>query len=231
MKKPVLGWVVDRVSKCKEASIIAVATTLESLDDPVEDLCKSLNISCFRGSEEDVLDRYYGTARFVSAKTGDIIVRITGDCPFIDPDVCDDVIRLLKKTGVDYASNISPPSFPDGLDCEVFTFETLEKAWSEAKLIYEREHVTQYIIKNPELFSSKNLSASEDFSDMRWTIDYPEDYEFLSAVAGRLGCYDFTYDNVLRLLKSEPELMDINTKHERNEGLQISIDNEIGAGL
>jgi len=227
LEKPVLKWVVDRMHLCSEVNHVMVATTDSSQDDSVEKLCGSINIPCFRGSENDVLDRYYQAACFFSAKNNDIIVRITGDCPFIDFAICDDVIKLLKTTGADYASNVSPPSFPDGLDCEAFSFQTLKKAWTQASKNFEREHVTQYIVKNPQLFTIANHTASEDNSEMRWTIDYPDDYRFLSAIAERLGCYDFTYVDVLNLLKNEPSFMDINKNYKRNIGLEISINNEI----
>ena len=224
--KPAIQWTVDRISKCAEVDQIVVATTENPHDKKLADLCDEIGVSCFRGSENDVLDRYYQAARFFSIRHGQRIVRLTGDCPFIDPTVCDAVIRLQKESGADYVSNTLFPSYPDGLDCEVFLFETLEKAWHEAKKDFEREHVTQYIIRNPELFTMKNLAAAKDLSHMRWTLDQPEDYLFLSEVARYFGRYDFSTEEIVALLGEKPSLKEINSVFKRNESLEIDIRGE-----
>ena len=224
--KPAILWTIDRVAKCNDVDRIVVATTERPNDTKLADLCDELGISCFRGSENDVLDRYYQAARSFSLHNGQRIVRLTGDCPFIDPVVCDAVIRLQQETGADYVSNTMPPSYPDGLDCEVFLFETLEKAWREAEKDFEREHVTQYMIRNPELFTMKNLTAEENLSHMRWTLDRPEDYLFLSAVAEHFGRYDFSTEELVALLREKPSLMEINSVFKRNESLDIDIQGE-----
>jgi len=224
--KPAIQWTIDRICKCKEVDRIIIATTEQPDDNKLADLCYALGVSCFRGSKNDVLDRYYQAARSLSLHNGQRIVRLTGDCPFIDSDVCDAVIRLQQVTGADYASNTIHPSYPDGLDCEVFRFEALEKAWYEAKKDFEREHVTQYIIRNPEFFTMKNLTAEENLSHMRWTLDRPEDYLFLSAVAEHFGRYDFSTEELVALLREKPSLMEINSVFKRNESLDIDIQGE-----
>jgi len=224
--KPAIEWTIDRISACKEIDHFVVSTTSHPNDNALANLCDQLGVSCFRGDENDVLDRYYQTACFMSVQSGDKIVRITGDCPFIDPDVCDAVVRLQRETGADYASNVLSLSYPDGLDCEVFRFEALEKAWREAKMVYEREHVTQYMIRNPDMFTQKNLSAVENRSNMRWTLDQPEDYRFLSAIAEHFGRCDFTTQEIIVLLQQKPSLLKINSAIERNESLKADLFNE-----
>ena len=224
--KPAIQWVIERAKRCGEADDVILATTTQSDDDPLEYLCAKLGAKCFRGSMDDVLDRYYSAARHFGANGNDIIVRVTGDCPLIDPQICDAVITALKNSSADYVSNTAPCTFPDGLDCEAMRFSALERSWREAKMKYEREHVTQYILKHPELFLIENCPNGRDLSDMRWTLDEPADYEFLSAVIEGLETDDFHMVDVLSFLDKNPSLSRINSSIARNEGLEKSIREE-----
>ena len=175
--KPVLAHIVERLSYCKMIDKIVVATTNEVSDDLVADYCEYNNIDCYRGSLEDVLDRYYQTAKIHHA---DPIVRITGDCPVIDPVVVDAVITGYLSG--EYDCYGLGGEFPDGLDCTVFSFSAIEKAWKEAKLQSEREHVGPYIENNPHLFRNGALELFQGLSQQRWTLDELNDYELLSKI-------------------------------------------------
>jgi spore coat polysaccharide biosynthesis protein SpsF len=224
--KPAIRHVIDRACRCGNADKVILATTIDESDDLLAEYCEKNAIICFRGSHEDVLDRYYQAAIDIGAKTGDYIVRITGDCPFIDPIVCDEVISLAKTPGVDYASNTIEETFPDGLDCEVFTFDALLRMHKDAVLQYEREHVTQHISRNKDKFTMRNFRAPENHKDERWTLDMPEDYDFLCKVYDGIGKEFFDMQEMLEYLKLNPELKDINSNIKRNEGLAKSLNKE-----
>ena len=224
--KPVIRWVIDRIKKCNEINDILLATTTNEGDDALEDLCVKSDIAFFRGSEDDVLGRYYFAAKSIGLDENDIVVRITGDCPLIDPKLCDDIVSSLINGDADYASNIVTCTFPDGLDCEAMKFSALEKSWREAELKYEREHVTQYILRHPEIFKVKNYFYPVDLSYMRWTLDEPRDYEFIKTVIDGIGKDDFDMKDVLDFIEKNPRLLEINSSITRNEGLIKSIQEE-----
>jgi spore coat polysaccharide biosynthesis protein SpsF (cytidylyltransferase family) len=167
-----------------------------------------------------VLERYYRAAFQQQANQ---VVRITADCPLIDPQVIDLVIDAFMETEHAYVSNINPPTYPDGLDTEVFSFTALEQAWRDAKLRSEREHVTLYIRNHPELFSLGNVAHHRDLSGLRWVVDEACDLEFTRAIYAKLGDAPFVMANVLRLLEEEPQLAKINANITRNEGLLKSL--------
>lgn len=216
--KGALELMLERVCRAKTLHKIVVATTTSSCDDRIADLCEHLGYEYFRGSEEDVLDRYYQTA--LAFGPGRIIVRLTGDCPLHDPQVIDKVVESFVNSDADYASNIEPPTYPDGLDVEIFTFEALRKAWRNAKLSSEREHVTIYIRNHPELFSKKNVSYSKDCSKYRWTLDEESDYRLIKKIFThfyhRNPC--FTMQDILSFIKENPDIESINSGIQRNEG-------------
>jgi spore coat polysaccharide biosynthesis protein SpsF (cytidylyltransferase family) len=218
--KPVLAHIVERLSYCKMIEKIVVATTDEPSDDLVADYCKNNNIDCYRGSLEDVLDRYYQAAKIYHA---DPIVRITGDCPVIDPVVVDAVITgyLPGK----YDSYGLGGEFPDGLDCTVFSFSAIERAWKEAKLKSEREHVGPYIENNPNLFRNGMLGLFEGLGNQRWTLDEPNDYKLLSKIFNKLYRPDspFLTHEILQFIQNNPKLSEINSKIVRNEGYLKSL--------
>jgi len=218
--KPVLWHVVYRVRQAQQVDEVVVATTDKAADQAIIDFASAEGILVFRGSEEDVLDRYYQAAKWIGA---DVVVRITADCPLIDPQIIDRVIAHYLNGNFDCVSNTHPPTYPDGLDVEVFSFDALEKAWKEARRLSEREHVTPYIWKNLDKFRLSNVENTEDLSHLRWTVDEPQDLEFVRAVYNHLGRELFNMFDVLNLLKKHPELLEINSRIERNEGYRKSL--------
>ncbi len=219
--KPVLERVVERLQRVKGLDTVIVATSDSVADEAVAVHCARLGVSCFRGSESDVLDRFHGAAREAGAE---VLVRITADCPLLDPEVVERVLReFLEGADVDYASNINPPTYPDGLDCEVFSFEALQRAWSEARLRSEREHVTLYIRQHPELFRMRNVRHDRDLSAMRWVVDEQADLDFVRSVFAHFGDAAFGLDDVLGFLDTRPELSGINAAFTRDEGLKKSL--------
>jgi spore coat polysaccharide biosynthesis protein SpsF len=223
--RPLLYHVVSRLRHSRRIDRLVVATSIRQPDDDVAAFCEQQSISCFRGSEDDVLDRYYNAAHIYAAET---VVRITADCPLIDPVVLDEIIEAYQKSRCDYASNTLARTYPDGLDVEVFSFEALKKAWQEAILVSEREHVTPYIWKNPDRFKIHQVKEKIDRSYMRWTVDEPEDLEFIRRIysylyrPGRI----FLMREVLELLEERPELMQINQGFISNEGYIRSLDKD-----
>ena len=218
--KPVLAHIVERLSYCKMIDKIVVATTNEVSDDLVADYCKNNNIDCYRGSLKDVLDRYYQSAKIHHANP---IVRITGDCPVIDPVVVDAVITGYLSGEYDYYG--LGGEFPDGLDCTVFSFSAIERAWKEAKLQSEREHVGPYIENNPHLFRNGALELFQGLSQQRWTLDELNDYELLSKIFNELYRLDspFLTHEILQFIQNNPDLLEINSKIVRNEGYLKSL--------
>jgi len=208
--EPMLARVMERAGRARTLDEIVVATTTETADDPIVSLCEDRGWEFFRGSESDVLDRYYRAAREYGAET---IVRITSDCPLIDAGVTDKTVRefLDRSPTVDYASNIFPiRTYPRGLDTEVFSSGTLEHLWTLDKDPASREHVTLYLQKNPGKFSIHNVRNDEDLSSHRWTVDTIEDYRFVTHVYSTMTEKDFTWRDVLRLLGERPDLVEIN---------------------
>ncbi|MBN2328959.1 MAG: glycosyltransferase family protein [Candidatus Omnitrophica bacterium] len=218
--KPALYHVVSRVRKAAAIDRVVVAATRNPIDDPLQACCETLGVACFRGDEDDVLDRFYQTAVQYPA---DVIVRITADCPLLDPNVTDHVVHAFLEGQCDYASNTQVCTYPDGLDTEVFSFQALERAWREARLLSEREHVTPYIKNHPEIFRLKSVENDCDLSALRWTLDEPTDLEFIRAVYENISCEFFGMEEILTLLQSHPDIGRINQGIERNEGYQKSL--------
>ena len=216
--KPVILWDLDRISISKLIDDIVVAIPYGKENDVIVDTIKKYNdkILTTRGSEDDVLDRYYRAAVQTHA---DVVVRITSDCPLIDPVVIDNVIEQFLDNDCDYCSNSVTRTYPRGLDTEVFSFKALEEAWNEATKDYEREHVTPYIIKNSDKFKLLDVANDIDLSHLRWTLDTKEDFEFIDAVYKRIYPKKqlFLMDDVLELLDKEPELIDINRHIEQKQ--------------
>lgn len=184
LRRPVLQRIIERLKDCQSADVIIVATTVKEEDDKIIGLAKGMGVKVFRGSEEDVLSRFYYAAK---QNLLDIIVRITSDCPFVDPEILDGMVKdYLSKERLDYLSNTIERAFPRGLDVEVFSFKALERAFNSAKEPYQREHVTPYIYENKEKFSVLNYPAGEDNSSYRLTLDTVEDYELIKAVYNKL---------------------------------------------
>lgn len=212
---PLLGYQLQRIGKSKKLDKVVVATSVAKQDDQIESFCKQYAIECFRGSENDVLSRYYECAKRYNA---DIIVRLTADCPFSDPAVIDDVIGLLEDKKADYAANTVPPEtshFPDGFDVEVFTMQALERANLEAKDLHDREHVTFYFWKYQNGFRTTQLNYPKNYSQYRVTVDYPQDLEVASFIAAELKkTKKFgTMEEIMEILKVHPEIKKINSQY------------------
>jgi spore coat polysaccharide biosynthesis protein SpsF len=224
--KPLLVHIIERIKASKTIDRIVLATTDSPEDDVLEKLASENAISCYRGSTNDVLDRFYQAADTFGA---DIIVRITADDPFKDPDLLDFcVCYLLEHPHLDYVSNTLKPTYPEGLDIEVFRFGALKKAWKSASLPSEREHVTPFIWKNPELFSCANIESPEDLSGYRWTIDYEDDLHFTREIYEKLKDKGiFHMQDILDLLKKYPYLTKLNKAHPRNAGYLKSLKEEM----
>ena len=206
--KPMLLRVIDRLRVAKSLDEVAVATSTQKGDDLVEALCDRSGIACFRGSEDDVLDRYYQCA---SARHATVVVRITADCPLIDPALVDLVVVARASTGADYAGNTRQLTYPRGLDTEVFTFEALERAWQQAAEPYQREHVTPYFYQHPEEFRIHSVTSPEDCHEHRWTVDTDEDFELVCRIYSELGDRVFSWREALDLVRRQPQLATINS--------------------
>jgi spore coat polysaccharide biosynthesis protein SpsF len=204
----VLARVVNHVRRSHLIAETLVATTNHSADDPIVEECRMFGVAISRGDENDVLDRYFQAAQALSAEA---VVRITSDCPLIDPEITDKTIAAFLASRPDYASNVLERTYPRGLDTEVFSMDALGRAWREARKPYEREHVTPYIHEHPEKFKLLSVTGDEDHSDHRWTVDTPEDLEFVRAVYARVGNKtEFSWRDVLSVLDRHPELSEIN---------------------
>lgn len=209
---PMLAWVAVRASRAEKVDRVVVATTENPDDDLIADFCLEENIACFRGDEFDVLDRFYMAAVQFNA---DIIIRLTADCPLIDPGLIDASVEKLVSTESDFCANRLPApyrrTYPIGLDVEVVTFEALEDAWKNAKEMYEREHVLPYLYNPKNKFKIALLDDDKDYGDLRWTVDTPEDLKFIQKVTEILGCsLEFTWRDVMDVVRRHPELSDIN---------------------
>ena len=219
--KPLICHDLDQVSKSRLIKKIIVATTTEKKDDVLAEEVEKYGYDVFRGSENDVLDRYYWCAK----KFGiDVIVRVTADCPLIDPEVVDTVIsRFLEEPDCAYCSNVQPPTYPDGLDVEVMPFSAVERAWKEAKLASEREHVTPYIWKNASRFNVVNVTNDKDLNWFRLTVDEKEDFILVEKIYEKIKQRPILLHDVMELFRKEPDLLMINSKFQRNEGYVKSL--------
>ena len=221
--RPMLSLQIERIQRSKKIDKLIVATSNDRSDSDIEDLCINIQIPCFRGSLDDVLDRFYQTATQYKPEH---VVRLTGDCPLIDPEIIDKVINFYFEGDFNYATNsMAPYTFPDGLDVEVFSFTVLEKAWHEARLPSHREHVTPFICQHPEIFKVGYYKNEVDLSYLRWTVDEPEDFELIRQIYEALYKQNpkFTTQDILDFLYKNPSLLHINEKFVRNEGMEKSI--------
>ncbi len=215
---PMIGLLLERLAVATLINQIVLVTSKDPRNDPLADYVCELGYLVYRGSEDDVLDRYYHAAKEVEA---DVVVRITGDCPLIDPVVVSEVISGFLRNSLDYASNISPPTYPDGLDAEVFTLQALEIAWNRARTSEEREHVTPFIRESGK-FSRKNFPYSVDCSRERWTVDEPEDIDVVRKIFKHFNPRkNFGWLEVLELCKKKSEWFMANRDIARNARAQM----------
>ncbi|HCA42505.1 MAG TPA: aminotransferase [Bacteroidetes bacterium] len=223
--KKLLSYTIERLKNSKKIDNIIVATTDTNKDEAIEKFCIDNKIDFFRGDENDVLDRFYNASKKFNFKN---IIRITADCPLIDYKIVDDVIDLFKSGKYDYVSNVDPPSFPDGLDVEIFSFDALEDAFNNAKLISEREHVTPYI-RNNKKFKKTNLNNNRDLSNLRWTVDEKEDFDYISKILKSVNSKNYYcgLNEIIDLINEESDLNPENSKFFRNEGYIKSLLNDM----
>lgn len=224
---PLLTIHLKRILESALISKLKIATTHEEGVEPIIDICNELGVAYYQGSLDDVLGRFYQAAL---PENPDWVVRLTSDCPLIDPAMIDKVVRAAIEHDVDYASNTLNPSYPDGIDVEVFKFSALEKAFKEATLTSEREHVTPYIWKNSDvkgghIFKALNVENAEDLSLIRLTVDTIEDFEVIEKLVQIEGT-DKDWLTYVDTLNNHPEIKEINQKYRRNEGYDKSIDLE-----
>ncbi|PWK16177.1 cytidylyltransferase domain-containing protein [Tumebacillus permanentifrigoris] len=217
MGKPVLAHVIERCQSIAQIDEVVIATTENPSDDVLVHVAEHWGVTCTRGSEDDVLSRYYQAAR---ASQADVVMRVTSDCPFLDPSVSGAVLQqLLSNPHLDYVSNGLVCSYPRGLDTEAFTFAALEKAYQEATLPFEREHVTPYLYQNPQIFQLASHENAVDYSQYRWTLDTPEDWELISQVYQ--GLYRpgeiFSWQQGIQFMEQHPELRAINAHIEQKK--------------
>jgi spore coat polysaccharide biosynthesis protein SpsF len=203
-----LARVCRRTARATLVNELVVATTTAYRDDAIAGECRKLGVACFRGSEDDVLERYRAAAE---AHGADAVVRITADCPLIDAELIDDVVRAVLRHWPDYAANVLCRTYPRGLDVEMATRTALERAAREATEPYQRIHVMPYFYQHPERFRLRSITGDEDQSTHRWTVDSPEDLELVRKIYRRLGGGDaFSWREVLRLVEREPALVALN---------------------
>lgn len=229
--KPLIEHMLNQVRHCRTIEQVMVATSVNPSDDPLAEFLKGKGVAVFRGSEDDVLERFYLAARSVSPRA---VVRLTGDCPLVDPLICDDLVRTYLSNDVDFVHTAA--TYAEGADCEILSFSALEKAHREARLKSEREHLTMYLHNHPELFRKMTLENATDDSRFRITVDEPEDFTVVRAVIEGLYGADrpfYTITDVKAFLESHPQIMRINSGIVRNEGLIMSLQSDgeaAGAG-
>lgn len=232
LDEPMLFRQWERVKRSELVEQVIVATSTDKTDDVLALFCEQKGIPCFRGSLDDVLDRFYQAASQFSPKH---VVRLTGDCPLLDPAIMDKIIHLHLDKYLDYTTNIIERTFPDGMDVEVMTFACLKTNWQNARLPSEREHVTPYIYHHPEIFKIGHLKQTQDLSQMRLTVDEKEDLAVIREIFASLYPKNksFGLEDILNFLKTHPEIQALNQKFQINEGYQKSLakDAEFLTGL
>jgi len=223
--KPMLQHQIERVLRSTKIDQLVVATSLDETDEPIEKFCSTINVDCFRGSLDDVLDRYYQVAKKYKPTH---VIRLTGDCPLTDPMVLDNMINYYLSDGYDYVCNTQVATYPDGLDAWIFSYKLLVNAWKNARLPSEREHVTMYFKNNSDKFKLGSLEYKEDLSSLRWTVDELEDLELLTILFNELYKKNkiFEMADVLSLLEKRPELKTYNTQFIRDQGLLNSLEED-----
>ena len=228
--KPMLLHQLDRVRRARTLDALVVATSTDPSDDPIAELCAAAGVKCFRGSLNDVLDRFYQAALEFEPEH---IVRLTGDCPLADPGIIDGLVEFYLAGSFDHAGNAVEPMFPDGLDAEILRFSALESAWREAALPSQREHVTPFIHQQPDRFRIGSYRNDVDLSHLRWTVDEPADFDLVERIYAALypSKPDFTTADILDLLKRQPDLVQLNNGIRRNQGYERSLERDRSSGV
>ena len=234
--KPLLGWMLDRIATCTEVDEVIVATTTDVRDDVIAEFSESVGCRVYRGSEDDVLDRYYQAACLVQPNA---VVRLTADCPLLDPQVLAEMIRMFSEGGLDFLSNSEPlpSSWPHGMDVSIVGFDALHKAWQHAVKPSDREHVTFYFWNNPSTFQCKRIEHKKDWSGYRITIDYPEDFDVLKAIIEHFGAInssivnDISMDDIVNFLDVNPDVFCLNKKYTRGLGWKPALERDKQLGF
>ena len=217
--RPLLSFLSERLKQCKNIDEYIIATTFNDEDDSIVDLANQIGFGFVRGSDHDVLSRFCLAAQKTKSN---VLVRITGDCPLIDPKMVDDTVNFFNENKFDYVSNCNPPTFPDGLDIEIFKREVLFAASENAKSKFDKEHVTPWIKNNDNLVKF-NITSSENYSNLRWTVDEPEDLEVIRKVVKHFkNSSYFSWKEVIHLSENKPEIFATNKHLKRNEGSKMS---------
>lgn len=225
-KNTILDYVINQLRSSKYIDKIIVATTTSENDNQLIEYANNNQLDSFRGSENDVLDRYYKCAKHFSLST---IIRVTSDCPLIDPTIIDELIENFQKDNFDYATNKLPlesSKCPHGAEVEICSFNTLEKTWKVVKKPSEREHVTPYIYNNPDKFTIFSMINDKDLSYMRYTVDRQKDLEIVQEIIKRITTRPILTKDIVKVFEKEPDLLRINSEYERNEGYHKSLRDE-----
>ena len=217
--KTCLEYVIQQLEDVFDIKNIVIATTFLEEDDVIEKFCVERGINVFRGQPKNVLDRYYNCAKEFSIQN---IVRITSDCPLIDPKIVLELRKKMKTGEFDYVSNALNRTFPIGLDAEIFTFHALEQSWKVAQLQSEKEHVTPFIKKNPKSFKQYNLESDKNKSNIRITLDVPEDLMLIRNIVSKISNRPILYKDLMELFEREPEILVIN-KNIKHDGYERSL--------
>ena len=223
--KPMLSLQLQRLGRCRRMDALLVATSADPEDDPIASLCREMQVLCFRGSQDDVLDRVYRAADVYGPRH---VVRLRADCPLADPAVVDEVIDEHLAGDHDYTSNCRVRTFPDGLDTEAMRLSCLQEAWREARLPLHRHHVTPFLHQQPDRYQIGSVTAEADYSHHRWVIDGAEDLELVSRIYRALHPRDphFSWRDVLALVEQDPELAALNAGIVRDEGWSRSLEED-----
>ena len=219
-ENPLLYSVIAQLKNCELIDVIVVATTDLEEDDIIVEYLKKNGIKYFRGSSEDVLDRYFQCAKKFLFSS---IVRIPADKPFIDPEFVDSIIKKFKIEHFDYITTFLPPTFPIGSEVEIFSYDCLEKTWKNANLPSEREHVTPYIYNNKNKFKILNIKNDKDESNLRWAVDRKEDYDLALKIVTNIKKRPILMKDIINLFKTNPELALINNSIDKDEGMTKSL--------
>ena len=220
--KPLLYYVINQLRYCSKIKNLVIATTTNQEDDEIEKFANNNSVNVFRGKEKDVLDRYFQCAKKHSFST---IVRITADCPLIDPQIVDKVIEQFFSENYDFATNTLTRTFPIGTDVEVFSFSALNRAWENAQLPSEREHVTPYL-RNKENYKIINVENDKNISNLRLTVDRIEDVELIKQILNNISINPIHLEDILELFSQKPELIEINKHINHNEGFNKSLEED-----
>lgn len=222
-KNTVLDYVLNQIKTVKLIDKIIVATTIHLEDNSIEEYVQKLGFETFRGSSQDVLDRYYQCSKKYKFSA---IIRITSDCPLIDPEIINKVIKKFKQNKFDYVSNTHPRTFPQGTEIEIFSFQALKNAWENAKLPSEREHVTPFFYNNPKKFKISNVENKKNLSMYRWCLDYKDDLIVIKTIVSKISSRPIYTKDILKIIKSNPQLFDINKNFFALDGYVKSLEDD-----